>query len=295
MQPPPKSSLRSNLFKDDQKLKRCLMSDPDHVLLGAQGEHVGKIQEALVILGAGFIDPSEIRAMKYGRSTADTVLRYKGPPRNIINIAYQKTPDNIVGRMTINWLDEDMFAFENRPSAPPPLWDIFVSMTPEGEPHDHDKCPTTPYVTSPGPDGHAQHKGSPIYPQAHGKMINIWGEGETNYVGFQDYATHRDGEFLFPHRPLTQTIGSRSVSDICMRSSPLHRITGFEMQRLAMPGCRFTYASNAGFIGHNVRGFIMSMGTLVHSVMLPGSMEALVVSCDISKPWRLDLLPEHNR
>lgn len=57
------------------------------------------------------IEPHEIASGRYGPSTAAAVLAYK-KKRKIINRAYQTAPDNIVGKMTIAALDEDMLRIE---------------------------------------------------------------------------------------------------------------------------------------------------------------------------------------
>jgi len=44
------------------------------------------------------------------------VLRFK-TDRKIINTAYQKTADNIVGKMTVQALDNEMARFELLPAA----------------------------------------------------------------------------------------------------------------------------------------------------------------------------------
>jgi hypothetical protein len=294
--PKPLKTLRSKHFKDNQKLQICLVDHAHHVVPGSRGEHVGLIQKALVILGAGIISGDEIRNQFYGNTTVRSVHVFKGPPRNIINRTYQNAPDDIVGMMTIERLDKEMFDFENRPPEPLELFSLYVSVTEAGEIHDHSLCPTRPYATSPGADGRAQHRGTPIFPEGNGWMVNIWGEGETNYLGFKDYATHRVGAFLHPIRPLTQEwVPSNQASDICIRSSPIHRPTGIEMKRIAQRGCRFTYSSNTGYITERIRTFIKSMGSLVHTITIPenpGAMECLVISCDPRKEWRLDLLVE---
>lgn len=118
--------LKSNLFGGDLKLEACLMSDPAHIQLGAMGDHVGKIQQALTMLGLAMIDLVDASAKRYGPSTATGVLRYKRL-RNIVNRAYQSQPDNIVGKMTIAALDREVAEFENR-VVPPPVPD------PTGEP-----------------------------------------------------------------------------------------------------------------------------------------------------------------
>jgi hypothetical protein len=103
--------LVSNLLKGDAKLAACQTSDAAHLTIGAKGEHVAKVQFALFALDSAAIDKAELRLQTYGPSTAKAVLAYK-TKRQIINTAYQKTPDNIVGKMTISRLDQDMRVFE---------------------------------------------------------------------------------------------------------------------------------------------------------------------------------------
>lgn len=103
-------SLKCKLFRGDPRLQACLVSDPAHVVPGSQGDHVGKIQQALFLLGAGVIGATEIGDKKFGPDTLRAVRAFKGPPRNIINRSYQNTPDDIVGKMTIAALDREMFA-----------------------------------------------------------------------------------------------------------------------------------------------------------------------------------------
>ena len=103
--------LTSNLFKGDAKLAACQNNDAAHLTIGAKGEHVAKVQFALFALDSSAIDAGEVRLQTYGPSTARAVLAYK-TKRNIVNTAYQRTPDNIVGKMTIARLDQDMRLFE---------------------------------------------------------------------------------------------------------------------------------------------------------------------------------------
>jgi hypothetical protein len=110
--------LTSKLFKGDPKLEACLVSDPAHIVPGAFGPHVGKIQFALTAMGLGVIAAQEIEQERYGPSTATAVLGYK-TLRQIINRAYQRTPDNIVGKMTIAALDREMAEFEKTQPVPP--------------------------------------------------------------------------------------------------------------------------------------------------------------------------------
>ena len=102
-------TLRSLLFRDDQDLNACAIHDASHVTPGSSGDHVAKIQLALRELDAASIDRSELSARHYGSSTAKAVLAYK-TKRNIINHSYETAPDNIVGKMTIASLDQDMLA-----------------------------------------------------------------------------------------------------------------------------------------------------------------------------------------
>jgi peptidoglycan hydrolase-like protein with peptidoglycan-binding domain len=102
--------LRSQLFRGDPKLEACLISDAGHIVPGAAGPHVGKIQRALNLLDGVGLQPDD----RYGPATANAVLKYK-QKRGIINRSYQTAPDNIVGKMTIASLDTELLAKENVP------------------------------------------------------------------------------------------------------------------------------------------------------------------------------------
>jgi peptidoglycan hydrolase-like protein with peptidoglycan-binding domain len=104
-------ALTSQMFRGDQKLEACLVSDPAHVTQGGSGEHVAKLQTALTMLDGAKIDRQEMLKKTYGPSTAAAVLAYK-TKRRIINPAYQTKADNIVGKMTIAALDREMLQFE---------------------------------------------------------------------------------------------------------------------------------------------------------------------------------------
>ena len=99
--------LVSRMFQGDRKLEACLVDNAAHVTLGAQGEHVAKIQISLFMLDNLKIDRTELVTQTYGPSTAAAVLAYK-TKRQIINRSYQTTPDSIVGKMTIASLDAEM-------------------------------------------------------------------------------------------------------------------------------------------------------------------------------------------
>ncbi len=103
--------LRSRLFRGDRKLGAAQVSDPAHLVRGTTGSHVNKVQMALFAIDSLPIDPGEFKRQIYGPSTARAVLAYK-TRRKIINRAYQSTPDDIVGQMTITRLDEDMAQWE---------------------------------------------------------------------------------------------------------------------------------------------------------------------------------------
>lgn len=104
-------TLMSRYFRDDAKLQAAQVQDSAHVLQGAKGEHVGKIQTALILLDKADIEAGELNEKLYGPSTADAVLAYK-KKRRIINFTYQTQADNIVGKMTITTLDAEMLKLE---------------------------------------------------------------------------------------------------------------------------------------------------------------------------------------
>jgi hypothetical protein len=117
-------------FKGDSKLEACLVSDAAHIMRGASGAHVSKIQQALLRLDNLKINDSELSSRSYGPSTAAAVLQYK-QKRHIINFSYQKKEDDIVGKMTIASLDNELanrFPFQQispndiqvAPDLPPP-------------------------------------------------------------------------------------------------------------------------------------------------------------------------------
>ena len=84
---------------------------------GASGAHVRKIQRALIILDDASISEVELQRTSYGVSTAAAVLAYK-QERSIINKSYQTSADNIVGKMTMARLDDEMMDWEAQPHAP---------------------------------------------------------------------------------------------------------------------------------------------------------------------------------
>ncbi|VFU09795.1 peptidoglycan-binding domain-containing protein [Methylocella tundrae] len=109
-------SLESKLFRGDAKLEAAARQDSAHVLLGASGAHVLKIQSALMLLDDAKIDSGETEQSSYGSSTAAAIKAYK-EKRSIINHSYQTQADNIVGKMTIASLDQEMLKFEKSESS----------------------------------------------------------------------------------------------------------------------------------------------------------------------------------
>jgi hypothetical protein len=109
--------LESRHFRGDPKLEAAAISDPEHIMLGASGTHVHKIQSALILLDGAVISDDEVQRTFYGASTANAVLAYK-QKRNIINRSYQTQADNIVGKMTMASLDREMQKWETLPRAP---------------------------------------------------------------------------------------------------------------------------------------------------------------------------------
>jgi hypothetical protein len=122
--------LKSRLFSGDSRLEACLVQDSAHLTPGSKGDFVGKVQAALEYLDDARIDNSEIAAKTYGPSTADAVLAYK-TARDIVNRSYQQSADNIVGKMTIARLDEEIAAAEGMPASPPAV-DVICRRPPFG-------------------------------------------------------------------------------------------------------------------------------------------------------------------
>lgn len=106
--------LKSLLFQGEAKLEACLVRNDAHIVPGAAGQHVVLIQDALKAIDKLAISPEEIEAKRYGPSTTAAVLAYKRK-RKIINSSYQKSEDNIVGKMTIKSLDDELVRLEGKP------------------------------------------------------------------------------------------------------------------------------------------------------------------------------------
>ena len=107
--------LRSRLFAGDRRLEACLVDDKAHLTQGTRGPFVSKVHTALFLVDGLNVDAAELNAQLYGRSTAAAVLAYKRK-RNIVNRAYQRTEDDIVGKMTVASLDDEVALREARPA-----------------------------------------------------------------------------------------------------------------------------------------------------------------------------------
>lgn len=105
-------ALSSKLFTEDSPgkpvLKRCSEDHSGHLLRGmstnaAIKDAISRVQSALKQLGFSVSDPPGV----YGAGTEAAVLKFKGPPRNILGPG-QKKPDAIVGIQTIHQLDKEI-------------------------------------------------------------------------------------------------------------------------------------------------------------------------------------------
>lgn len=106
--------LSSKLFAGDPRLEAAANVDSAHIAAGARGVHIEKIQTALNILDNAGLTVDGV----YGPATAKAVLNYK-TKRKIINPSYQASADDIVGKMTVMTLDEEMRAYEAKPKPAP--------------------------------------------------------------------------------------------------------------------------------------------------------------------------------
>lgn len=98
-------ALQSKLFRGDSKLEAAAISDPAHITQGARGEHVGKIQKALIQIDGAVI----VADSSYGPGTASAVTAFKRK-RGIVNS--RGAIDDIVGKKTIAALDQEMLLQE---------------------------------------------------------------------------------------------------------------------------------------------------------------------------------------
>jgi hypothetical protein len=199
----------------------------------------------------------------YGPKTAAAVKAYKNAPSRRFLQPGQTTADDIVGKLTIKSLDREMDLLDK---LEPAVESRLVSTTGRGDPrHNHNTCPGRRPGVSGGADGRVQHRGTPINPQGFGRKINIGGEFETLYLGFQDFVTKTDKFGVLVPRPFSETLPKRCASDICLRSTPIDSQVRKEISRLALPACRFTVASPPSFFEGAVP-FVLSLGTLLEDI-----------------------------
>jgi hypothetical protein len=111
--------LKSKTFAGDRRLEACLVDDVSHLTPGVKGAFVARVQAALIFVDGADIDERELVDHTYGTSTAAAVLSFK-TARKIINRSYQQQPDNIVGKMTIKALDDELFVAEKIRDVIPP-------------------------------------------------------------------------------------------------------------------------------------------------------------------------------
>lgn len=103
-------ALQSKSFGGDSRLEAAAVSDPAHILRGASGEHVSKVQRALMqLFDEANIERAELSDAKYGETTEKTVKAYKSRKgKEVINHTYQQSPDSIVGKMTMAKIDGEL-------------------------------------------------------------------------------------------------------------------------------------------------------------------------------------------
>src|SRR4051794_3003522 len=103
--------LQSKLLSRSERLLDCEVKDAAHVKFGDTGDFVSLIQEVLFRIGRPRIADEEANASLYGKTAAAAVLQYK-TKRNIINRSYQSQPDDVVSKMTVRSLDDEMQRIE---------------------------------------------------------------------------------------------------------------------------------------------------------------------------------------
>jgi peptidoglycan hydrolase-like protein with peptidoglycan-binding domain len=100
-------ALQSLLFRGDKLLEAAATTDSAHIVQGARGAHVEKIQVALNQLDGCRLETDGI----YGAKTSAAVLAYKRK-RGIVNTSYQTEADNIVGIMTMAAMDRELLGLQ---------------------------------------------------------------------------------------------------------------------------------------------------------------------------------------
>ena len=244
--------LKSELFTQPvgvPSLEACLVHDSAHITPGQHGEGVRRIQDALNKLSAGPGRPNYRLAVdgRYGPKTASAVQSYKNARRPALLQPWQTSADDIVGRRTLQSLDDEMAILEEE--SPGGDSTQYVCLTQEGPTwHDHSRCvPNLRLDPDIGHDGKISHMCTPINPQGYGRKIAMGGTEEARYVGFEDFVPDYRLDKDFPAswtlgRQVTSSLKASVASDIFYRSAPIDRYMQTELKRIAMPGCRLIYA-----------------------------------------------------
>lgn len=261
----------------DPRLEQCAIRDAAHLTRGVRGEAVARVQKALIALEQAKIDAQELRDKLYGPSTARAVLAYK-TARQIINRQYQQSADDIVGKMTIAQLDDDMQKLE----AAKPKKSQYVCVDYEGcKSHDHANCRRGGFGASGlyaeiemAPDGTMSHVGTPRNPIGSGEMVTIGGAWEAEYLGFKNYVPDPLQDPSMYHdivhgRKFTHTLRPQSVSDISFRSAPLDRFMRWEILRICKLGARLTYVGTPTAVPllmqyFSAIGKVLETGTIIN-------------------------------
>ncbi len=251
--------LVSNLFTKpkNQKLEDCLVDNAKHIPPGSFGEHVKLIQIALNQLSSVFLKVDGL----YGFKTAAAVVKFKEAQAPPLRQPGQAVADNIVGINTIKALDEQMRDLEKSE----PLLTGFISLDANGSKHEHSlSTACDPFFDSDDFQGRISHHGTPINPQRLGRMITIGGTNDAKYLGFENFVPDPSQDKDMPNeavhgRPFTNTLGNRTVSDVSFRSSPIDKFMKIELKRIAMFGCRLTFASNIQTVV-DLMPFLLSLG-----------------------------------
>ena len=259
--------LQSDLLSGDSKLEACLIFDSAHVVPGSRGDHVKKIQIALNRLSSGRENFNLTVDGVYGRLTAGAVKAYKSAPQRRILGPGQTAADDIVGKRTIKSLDDEMSILENQSPSTTGL----ISSDVFGSPHDHSKCalPSVDPEIEKAPDGTMSHIATPMNPLRFGRMINIGGVKETDYLGFKDAVPDPRLDPSMKSVPvkgrlLTSSLPAHSVSDICFRSAPLDQFMRTEIPRICARGARITFVDTTeNSLG--LMNYFRSIGVIIQS------------------------------
>jgi hypothetical protein len=127
----------SNQF-EDERLRRCAVDDSAHLVKGTVGSFVVAVQDALIQLGwhkhLSTDEQSkllaEMDAQLYGPVTARLVTIYKDKHVPRILQPWQTFPDDVVGKKTISFLDDDMTPVNPKGQRPPgPPSELFIFMS----------------------------------------------------------------------------------------------------------------------------------------------------------------------